>query len=127
MRKKKETTAPPPNTQPVPPPADFQPTGIRLTDAQYWKWRLTIEEMQHAASLRDLRNIECKYKELELQNGALQLRELRTKHNDQVKAVEASKSEYDLVKKEIETQLGVSLNQCVIDDLTWEVKKLPSP
>lgn len=124
---KKTKAPPPPNTQAVPPPQDFDATGIRLSDAQYWKWRLTIEEMQHAASIRDLRNIECKYKELELQNGQLQLIAMRAKHLEQVKAVEASKAEYDLVKKEIEAQLGISLNQCVIDDQTWEVKKLPTP
>ena len=123
---KKEKTKPN-GAQPLPPPQEFQGTGVRLKDAQYWKWRLTIEEMQHASTTRDLRNLECKYKELEIQKETLHLIVLRGKLQEQVSAVAASKIEYDQIKNEIESDLGISLNNCVIDEQTWEVKKLPSP
>ena len=127
MRRKKPASkpSPPPGAQPVPVPKDFEPTGIRLKDGQYWKWRLTIEEMQHAATLRDLKQLECKYKELELERGKLELLALREKYQEQVSAVDLAKGEYNSVKSQIEQELGCSLNGCIIDDVTWEVKQIP--
>lgn len=127
QRNKKNNIPPPPEgTQPIPAPKDFEGTGVRLKDGQYWKWRLTIEEMQHASTTQSLRSLECKYQELQIQNDTLKLSALRSKLQEQVSAVSASKIEYDQVKKEIETDLGISLSNCLIDEHTWEIKRLPS-
>ena len=99
-------------------------TGKKLTPAQYWMWRLTIEEMEHA-----------KTKEKVFRQGlALQLKEnensqlkygIKTFKLESVTAqTKAAKKEYDNFTASLETELGISLKGKIIDEITFEVKEL---
>lgn len=97
---------------------------IFLSEVKYWKWRLSIEEMKHARTNSDKAGLEFKMKEMEIQKNQLQLLTLKEGYRLRTTEVHGKMSEYDSIKKEIEDDLGMSLNDCVIDDLTFEVKKL---
>lgn len=96
----------------------------KLPDAEYWKWRLTIEEMEHSKSQLALATANCQVKTLEIEKMKYQLMELNRKRIDSGEALKNSKQEYDKVKTEIEKAVGISLAGCVVDPYTFEVKRL---
>lgn len=95
-----------------------------LTAEEYWKWRLTIEEMQHAEA--KLHNIKLTAQVMERDAEIKKLQ--RQVFGDKIKIFEEkladAKKEYESQKEALEKGLGFSLNNCVIDDHTFEVKKL---
>lgn len=101
------------------------PSAIgKLSAGEYWEWRCTIEELKSAklnskrsALERELLSKELKIKQLELK---LHSSKEEVAHKEQVRA----KQEYDRFKKLLEDKLEHSLNNCVIDDITFEVKSL---
>lgn len=100
---------------------NFNPT---LKPEMYWEWRCTINEM-------DLAKKECdvNYLKFEMMNKDLEIARLRTmlfKTGLGVLQEKANlaKNEYEKMKAKIEAETGVSLNGCVIDDVTFEIKKL---
>lgn len=99
-----------------------------LTSAQYWEWRTTIAESEAAKEKLKSVQLEAKLlqKEAENFNTKIQLF-ISTK-------VEAAKTEmhkafadYDKMKQRLEESLGESLNNKVIDPITYEVKTLDAP
>jgi hypothetical protein len=95
-----------------------------LQAGSYWKWRNKIEEMKHA---------ETKIKAAQLMNSLMEkdveILKLRAAiYKQTIKSHEDShadlKKQYEEIKLELETEIGGSLNNCVIDDHTFEVKKL---
>lgn len=98
----------------------------RLTPSEYWEWRTTISEMDEARE-RYLR-IETELKVLQRDAEIVSLRaKLHQKTMvDSAKAgLQISKDEYERYKKALEERLGFSLNNKLIDDMTFEVKDLP--
>lgn len=95
-----------------------------LTPAEYWEWRTSVTELQKA-------DFELKYKQclLAMMEKDADIARLRmaiykqelVSFTDKVSSV---KSDYDSYKKKLEDKLGYSLNNCVIDDVTFEVKKI---
>ena len=89
-----------------------------VPETEYWKWRLTIEEMKHSETKTQVSARDCRIKELELYNQ-------RQRHAQVLGMVPKSKEEYERVKKEIEEVVGFSIKDCVIDPHCFEVRKLP--
>ncbi len=88
-----------------------------LTPEQYWKWRLTIEEMNHAETKVALLKSKVDIKKLE---GALSA----TYVKDAMVESDKIKNEYSIMKKELEQDIGVSMNDAIIDGHTYEVKQI---
>lgn len=97
---------------------------MQLKESSYWKWRHKIEEMQHS---------ETKLKVTRLSYSAMEkdLEIMRLKANAYQQIVKAAsdacsslKKEYEDIKLQLEEEIGQSLNGCVIDDVTLEVKKI---
>lgn len=96
----------------------------KLSEAQYWRWRITIEEMDHSKSKQEISHCHCKLKQLEIEKTNLQLVLSRKTFQNSQEAVKLSKEAYDHEKQKIENEVGVSFNGCVIDPHTYEIKKL---
>jgi len=120
MAKKKTKTIPNQQTENT----DFELP--RLGNDEYWEWRCTIAEMQcekhkylsAEATVKLLqKNVETAEAQVKL-FAATALRAAR-------EGSDAAKSEYFRFKKSLEEKLGTSLDNKVIDDLTFEVKSLP--
>lgn len=94
----------------------------KMTPAQYWEWRCTIEELKSSELNFKRVMLERQIKELEI--------ELRKKELILFKEVvinassdkEKIKKDYESFKTKLEEQLGCSLSNCVIDDITYEIK-----
>jgi hypothetical protein len=96
----------------------------KLSHAQFYEWRLKIEEMQHAKVqsellLQKMRGME---KDIEIQTLRLNI------YKNSVKAAqELSKlkiDEYQVHRDKLEKELGVSLKNVTIDEVTFEIREL---
>ena len=105
-------------------PEAVEPKVDKLSPGQYWEWRCTIEEMQHAKTrLEQKRMIQT------LMEKEIEIQKLRSMvYKEQVKIEEdkhkTAVAEYDKFKAQLEQSLGRSLNNTAIDDITYEVKDL---
>lgn len=98
----------------------------RVKPEMYWEWRTTIEEMDHAKTKFNLCKANAELLRRETENAALRHQlHLKTKIVESESLVDAAKKEYDNMKCKIEKDLGFSLENKMIDDLTYEVKDIP--
>lgn len=95
-----------------------------LTSENYWKWRTTIEELDHCKTKVHLKQAIYKAHHLEIERAKLVAIEAKRNVVEQMREVEKYKEDYENTKKEIESSVGCSLNGCVIDQFTYEVKKI---
>lgn len=96
-----------------------------MTPAQFWEWRESVEELMHSKTKAEL--MVCKHR---LMEKTIEVEALRTSIFKQtVKAhqdasLEAGKR-YDTLRAKLETDLGFTLTDKVIDELTFEVRNAP--
>lgn len=97
----------------------------KLSGEQFWKWSSSIEAMHHAET-----RLKCMQLMLNNMERELEIQKLRSVifKAQQVKSaeegVQLKKQHYEELKVEFEKELGMSLNGCVIDEVTFEVKKI---
>lgn len=96
-----------------------------MSGEQYWRWRTTIEEGDVAKAKAEVSHLKCQMKVLEAERTQLQMTLLRQGYKESQNLVLQAKEEYDNVKKEIEQDLGVSIDGCSINPHTYEVQELP--
>lgn len=99
----------------------------RLTSAQYWEWRTTISERECAEEKlkKTLLEVKLLQKESELFSANSRIYLLSNVSNAK-KEVEKANAEYERFKKVLEEYIGESLNDKMIDEITYEIKKAPS-
>lgn len=98
--------------------------GPQVPPVMYWQWRTTIEEVKVAKL--DRRRVELE-KQTMLQD--IEIKQLRLKLFQKViekaeQEVISVDAEYKRMREEVEKAVGMSLEDCVISDVTFEVKKL---
>jgi hypothetical protein len=97
-----------------------------LTPAQYWEWRTTIAEREIALQKLNVTQLEYKVLMRDAENLSIRTQLfLRTRMEAAKGAFEQARAEYERFKGVLENDLGQSLNNKVIDDITFEVKELP--
>lgn len=96
----------------------------KLTPEQYWKWRYQIEKMWHEEMKLKQKRTFSALMEKDIEIDKLKLQIYKRQITQQETLWSESKSEYEQMKIELENDLGMSLNKCVIDDLNYEVKPL---
>jgi len=104
---------------------NIEPKGVYLSEGQYYKWRLTIEELDHAKTLQSKASLEFKIKQLEYENASLRVRVSTDLLRNGKEGVSIAEKEYQRVKAEIEGALAISLNDKMIDPYTYQVKDVP--
>lgn len=92
-----------------------------LDGAEYWEWRTSIEEMEHAKTRVELAHARYKVLELSQQIGAIQLNQFKTTVSNSLSAQADSKTSYDAHVKKIEEKYGIELKGCIIGDIDYEV------
>lgn len=98
-----------------------------LTAAEYWEWRTTIGELD--IEKQKLANAHLEFKILQRDAEIHAVRQqlfLRTRMDAAKQSLEKAKAEYERFKGVLEESLGQSLNNKVIDDITFEVSDAPS-
>lgn len=97
---------------------------MNLKAEQYWEWRTTIAEMQLAEE-----RYKCGQSQHNEMSKDLEIARLRTfifKQNltTSKEKAELAKQEYTNFKEKLEKELGISLNNKAIDDVTFEIKEI---
>lgn len=99
---------------------------MKLTGEEYWEWMSKIEKMGRKKSELAVAEAEQKMLQLEYQNKAMQIQlHNKTRLESAKQSVETSSKEYQELKEKIETRLGISLNDKMINETTLEVLDVP--
>lgn len=96
----------------------------KLNPAQYWEWRTTIEEMNHAKTKMELAKLEIKICDRE---SAIVDRErkLKAKKYEKMNEIhDKMNNDYMKFTGRLETELDISMKNTVIEPHTYEVRKL---
>lgn len=96
----------------------------RLSPGQYWEWRCTIEEMQHAKTRLEQKRLMQALMEKELEVQKLKSMIFKEQIKLEEEKHKSSMAEYDRFKAKLEKDIGRSLSNTVIDDITYEIKDL---
>lgn len=97
-----------------------------LSPAQYWEWRTTIAEVETAKEKFKTSQLEYKLLQKEAENLSIRTQLFLRTRMEAVKAeVGKTTAEYERFKKVLEEDLGQSLNNKLIDDVTFEIRDLP--
>lgn len=98
----------------------------KLSPAEYWEWRTTISEMYEANLKGRLADAELKLLNRDAELAQARIRMYQLSSVQQAKqGIQTAKEEYERYKGVLEARLGFSLNEKLIDDVTFEVKDLP--
>lgn len=104
-------------------PEGYEVIG-KLTPEEYWEWRCTIEEdksaeFKHKYMAAELvaRSREIVIMQLKLEKFKSQVKEAQSDRNK-------AKDEYIRFRGKLEKNHGLKLQNCVIDDITYEIRSL---
>lgn len=96
----------------------------KLTNEEFWKWKALIEELLHARSKILLEQRFYEIMGLKLQIDKLKQEMYKEKiHSAKVSYANAEK-EYKRYKEELEQKLNRSLNNTVINEISYEVQDM---
>ena len=114
------------NEQIIKPDADKNPDILAtLNSADYWEWRTSISEMDHAKTKSDLMHMKLKLLESEHRVRTLEMALFKTQVRQAIAEKEKLKKEYEDHKKRLEEKYKVSFDDCIIGEYNYEVKKIP--
>lgn len=99
-------------------------TEKKLTAAQYWEWRTTIEELKSAKLSDEVTKLKRDAMEREIENKKLRLALFKDVLRASAHQSKKAKDEYDRYKKVLEGELEMALDGCVISDVDFSVQKL---
>lgn len=95
-----------------------------IEPALYWEWRATIEELNTARVEEKMHMLESKLKQTEIERQKLLLKLFSQQQSSKSNKRKKAEDECKRMKERLEEQIGFSLQDCVIDDVTFEVRKL---
>lgn len=103
---------------------EFIGTGKHLKPEQYWYWRYLISDWKRGEleAKIELASNESMAKDIEL----LRLRQMlhKNKVKNLIETATLLEKNYKDYKDTLEKDLGVTLNNTVIDDVTFEIKNI---
>lgn len=96
----------------------------KLTELQYYKWKNSIQDMWLEETR--LREAICKHSMMEKDLEIIKYKILLNKENlkTQKILVDDSKTNYEKLRSDLEQELEIELKDCVIDEITFEIKKI---
>ena len=95
-----------------------------ISEALLWEWKYNLNKLKLSDINRERVRLkrESMTKDKEILELKLKLFKSNIESADRLKL--ESKNEYEVVKEKLEKFIGFSVEECVIDDETLEVKKL---
>ncbi|NJO65525.1 MAG: hypothetical protein HC836_47755 [Richelia sp. RM2_1_2] len=97
----------------------------QLSPEQYFKWRFFMEDMLHWETRIKLSRLHYSHMEKDIEIQKLKAAIHKNIIKDHEATSKLKKEEYEAYRQELEKQLGVSLDDCAIDDYTYEIKRIP--
>ena len=99
----------------------------QLEPGSYWEYRCTIEELKNAKLNQRRVNLENELRNKEIENQKLKLALFKETVRAAQTSTQKAEEELEKIKQRLEQELGMSLENCVIDPHTYEVKSLEEP
>lgn len=96
----------------------------KLTKAEYWEWRTSITEWKCAEVALENSKLKSALMEKDAEIARLKIGLFSHTLEPLKDKVNMLKEEYLSYKKKLEDRLGMSLNGCVIDEVTYEIRVL---
>ena len=96
----------------------------KLTKEQFLEWNLEIQKMKVTKESQLRVQTEHKLLERELEILKLRIMLHRQQLQEASKSHEYATKNYESTRLRIESELGIELKDCAIDELTLEIKKL---
>ena len=90
----------------------------------YWEWRTTVEEMEHAKTKHDLMLMKLRLMEKDAKILTMEIAFFKQRIKETGENKEFINEQYDVYKERLENKYGISLSECLIKD-TYEVVKAP--
>ena len=104
---------------------EMAPNAVaQLSKADYWEWRCSLEEITSAKHLLSLTQQRMKTMELEAEIQKLRILVFKNNlkaANDNLEKIE---KDFKAYRSSLESKLGISLTECVIDEFDYTIKKL---
>lgn len=97
----------------------------RMSPEQYWEWRTTIEEMDNAKNKQMIAELLFTNKQLEIDVLQAGLQQFRRDIADKAGIVKQRESDYDKIKADLGKNLGIDMENTLVDPYTYDVKQLP--
>lgn len=95
----------------------------KFTQLQYYKWKNKILEMFNADHTHKLAEKHFSLLEKDLEIQRLRMLLFKLEISNKASVVETIKKEYNTLREEMEQELGFSLKDTIIDEISLEVKK----
>jgi hypothetical protein len=95
----------------------------QLTKEQYLRWKNAILEMQNAELSKKLSEKTLALMDKQVENSQLRNILYKQEISSKMSAYDEAKKAYEETRKSIESELGVELTDCIIDEITLEIKK----
>lgn len=96
---------------------------MKLTAEQYFKWKNSINEMWLNESRQKEKQCRLSMMEKDIEISKLKTL-IYTEHIKDMSKIDEAKNQYQQIKKELEESLGTSLENSVINEVTFEVTKI---
>jgi len=93
----------------------------RLTPAQYWEWRTTIEEKSHEDTRVKIAELRKQLTESRLSEAKLNVQIATFMLKDALDKQRKISEDCQAFRVELERDLGVSLKECTIDPVFYEI------
>ena len=97
----------------------------KLKPVQFYQWRLSVEQLMHAQTKKVLVEHKVAIMKKDIDIAQMKMSEVLSKLRSDVE-VKGANAEYKRLKADIEKELGRSLDNCTIDEYTFEITKLPN-
>lgn len=97
---------------------------VKMTPAQYWEWKCSIEEMKLAKMNEKRVFLEKELMNRELENKKLRLALFKDTVKSARNSVTTKEEDFEKTKQRIEEELGMELKDCTIDPYTYEIRKI---
>lgn len=95
-----------------------------LSPEDYWEWRTSVEEMEHAKTKYDLYLFKLRIMEKDIRLLQLETALFKSTIKQMADEKDLMKEEYNKFKTKLENKYGLSLSDCLIRD-TLEIVKAP--
>jgi len=99
-------------------------TLCTLKPEDYWEWRATMEEIDHAKTSHSLNTMKYKCMELQYRMLSMEMAMFRSKLSETAAFVDKCKKDYEPFKEKLEARYKVSLKDTTIRE-DFRVTKLP--
>jgi len=96
----------------------------KLSPAQYWEWRCSLEEINSAKLMLSATQQKQKIKELEAEVSKLRALLFKKSVDAATGNLKKIQDDFQEYRKKLEAELGMSLESCVVDPVDYSIKKL---